>query len=81
MLANLSILNSHISQLNHNFPWVVRREGAIQLKASEVEGYGDYDTNLLGEQFEALSKVPVNTAPIPDIAAEEFEAIYSWFLS
>jgi hypothetical protein len=81
MLADLSILNVHISPLSLGFSWIVRPAGALQLKASHVEGYGEYDPDQLAEQYEALSGNPVEAALVPDIAPEEFEAVYQWFLS
>jgi hypothetical protein len=81
MITNLSIPNPKISHLSICFPWIVRPACAIQVKAADVEGYGDYDAERLGEELEALSGDSNAAAPVPDIAPEEFEATYRWFLS
>ena len=81
MLANLQIPNSHKVHSHISFPWFVLQEGAIQFNSSDVDGYGNFDADLLGEQFELLSSRSREAAPLPDVAAEDFEAIYTWFYS
>jgi len=79
MLANLSITNSLINHLSFSLPWIVRLAGAIEVKPSDVDGYGDYDSEQIAEM---LATAPASqTQTEPDITPEEFEKVYQWFLS
>lgn len=52
---------------------------SLQVKAFEVDGYGDYDAELIGE---LLAAAPAPQSQITaDVTPEEFEKIYQWFLS
>ena len=79
MLANSSIQNSLISYLNISLPWIVRPASAIEVKASEVDGYGDYDSEQIAEMLASLPAQQISAAP--NVDEDEFESLYHWFLS
>ena len=58
--------------------WRIR---PLQVKPSELDGYGDYDTEQLAELMATASLDQAKAAPIPDVSAEEFDKLYNWFLS
>ncbi len=53
----------------------------LQVKASEVDSYGDYDTEQVAEMMATASLDQAKAAPVPDVSAEDFEKLYNWFLS
>lgn len=57
--------------------WVARQPLPLQVKAMDVDSYGDYDVDQLNEPPVILACS--NTTP--DVSMEEFESLYHWFLS
>ena len=57
--------------------WTVCQPRSLQVKASDVDSYGDYDV----EQMNVLPTNPVSSNTTPNVSAEEFETLYHWFLS
>lgn len=57
-----------------------RKVYPLQVKACEVDGYGNYGDQL-AEEFQAAAPHLGATAPIADVSDEEFEAVYHWFWS
>jgi len=58
----------------------IRRDHPLQVKACEVDGYGNYGCQLVDALQVASPKLNA-TSPIVDVSAEEFEAVYRWFWS
>jgi hypothetical protein len=45
----------------------------------DVDGYGDFNADLIGEMLASLPACPQQT--MPNISAEEFDKVYLTFLS
>jgi hypothetical protein len=58
----------------------IHRDHPLQVKACEIDGYGNYGCQLAEELQVALPQLSATTS-IADVSAEEFEAVYRWFLS
>jgi len=79
MFETTLTLNTHKRPLTLTLHCSARTVKSPQVKASDVDGYGDYDADLLGE---LLAAVPVHQSSITsEITPEEFEKNYRWFLS
>jgi hypothetical protein len=65
------------TSLSRKIRRIARRSRPLQVKASDVDSYGDYDV----EQMNALPVNPVGAKTAPDVAAEDFERLYHWYLS
>jgi hypothetical protein len=57
-----------------------RRDIPLQVKACEIDGYGNYGCQLADELQSALPQLGA-TSPVADISAEEFEAVNRWYWS
>jgi hypothetical protein len=57
-----------------------RWDHPLQVKACEIDGYGNFGCQLAEELKAALPQLGA-TSPTVDISAEEFEAAYRWFWS
>jgi hypothetical protein len=71
---------TNLNRLSRRIRRAVGQSRSLRVKASDVDSYGDYDLEQIGE-------LPVNLAgvnPDPSIldgSGEEFESLYQWFLS
>ena len=77
MIATSLATKTNLSHLTSKILWIVCQPRPLQVKASDVDSYGDYDV----EQMNQLPNNPVESNAAPEVSAEEFEALYHWFLS
>ena len=77
MIATSLAPKTNLSRLSYKIIWVVCQPRPLQVKASDVDSYGDYDIELLNE----LPATPVSLNTAPDVSEEEFETLYHWYLS
>jgi hypothetical protein len=66
-----------LSRLSRKIRRVARQPRPLQVKASDVDSYGDYDV----EQLNELPANPAGSNAAPDVSAEEFDTLYHWYLS
>jgi hypothetical protein len=77
MIATSLAPKTSLNRLSLKIRRVVPRPRPLQVKALEVDSYGDYDV----EQLNVPSAVPSGSNTAPDVSAEEFETLYHWYLS
>jgi len=77
MIATSLAPKTSLSHLSRKIHRIARRPQPLQVKASDVDSYGDYDV----EQLNALPAIPASSNAVPDVSAEEFETLYHWYLS
>ena len=77
MIATSLAPKTSLSRLSRKIHWIAHRPRPLQVKASDVDSYGDYDV----EQLNALPTNPASSNAVPDVSAEEFETLYHWYLS
>jgi hypothetical protein len=77
MIATTLTPKTNISRLSSKIRRTARRPRSLQVKASDVDSYGDYDV----EQMSALPANPVGSNTTPNVSADEFETLYQWYLS
>jgi hypothetical protein len=71
---------TNLSRLSRKIRRAAGQSRSLQVKASDVDSYGDYDLEQIGELPANLAGVNPNPS-ILDGSGEEFESLYQWFLS
>jgi hypothetical protein len=66
-----------LSSLSRKIRRIARWPRSLQVKASDIDSYGDYDV----EQLNALPANLAGSNAAPEVSAEEFETLYHWYLS
>jgi len=77
MIATYPAPKTNLNRLSLEILWVARKPRPLQVKASDVDSYGDYDV----EQLNDPPAILVGSNATPDVSMEEFESLYQWFLS
>ncbi len=77
MIATMLTPKTTLSHLSRKIRRIVRQPRSIQVKASDVDSYGDYNV----EQMNELPANPASSNVVPDVSAEEFDTLYHWYLS
>jgi len=77
MIATSLAPKYSLSRLSRKIRHVARQPRPLQVKASEVDSYGDYDV----EQLNVLPANPAGSNTTPEVSADEFETLYHWYLS
>ncbi len=77
MIATMLTPKTTLSRLSRKIRRIARQPRSIQVKASDVDSYGDYNV----EQMNELPANPASSNVVPDVSAEEFDTLYHWYLS
>ena len=80
MIATTLTPTTTLSCTNNKIRRIARQSRSLQVKASDVDSYGDYD-------IEQMNTLPAHLAGMntsngeASVSSEEFEKLYHWFLS